>query len=163
MVKALLVTTGYNAVRDTLTAMKNIDLYVEDMNNHQSDTKECFLTYLQDILHRLDVQLLITWRCHYILPLEIYTIPVYGAFNIHPSLLPEYSGLNPWDEIYKNGETISGVTLHRITDAIDSGEIIMQKEISLLNIDYEEARKISDNTAATIIKEWIQFINNTYS
>lgn len=154
MVKVLLVTTGHNAVRDTLAAMGNVDLCVADINEHLSGTKESFLSGLRDLLHESAAQVLITWRCPYILPQEIFSIPEYGAFNLHPSLLPRYPGLNPWDEIYRNGETATGVTLHRMTDRIDSGEIISQVQFSILDMEYERAREISDRTAAAILESY---------
>lgn len=156
MVKVLLVTTGQNAVRNTLSAMKDIDLRVVDMTDYQSETKESFLTQLRNILKMSAAQVLLTWRCPYILPAEIFTAPEYGAFNLHPSLLPAYPGLNPWDEIFRNGETVTGVTLHKMSMQADAGEIICQQEFSILGVAYEEARKKSDTIAATMISDFLK-------
>lgn len=46
--------------------------------------------------------------------------------NIHPSLLPKYKGLNPYEQTLRNGDTISGVTVHWVTPKVDSGPIIGQ-------------------------------------
>lgn len=158
MVKVLLITTGQNAVRNTIAAMEGIDLGVVDMSDYQSCTKESFLMDLRDILKRLAAQVLLTWRCPYILPSDIIKVPEYGAFNLHPSLLPKYPGLNPWDEIYRNGETVTGVTLHRMTMQADAGDIICRQEFSILGVAYEEARKISDTIAGTMICDFLKHI-----
>lgn len=155
MVKVLLVTTGDNAVRMALSAIDNIHLYVVDMNDYQSVIKRSFLKALRDILLKSGAHVLLTWRCPYILPSDIITVPEYGAFNLHPSLLPAYPGLNPWDAIYRNGETVTGVTLHKMSIQADAGEIVRQERFSIAGIPYEDARAISDMVASNMISDFI--------
>lgn len=159
MVRVLLITTGQNAVRNTLSAIEHIDLCVVDMRDYQSETKESFIKDLWKILQRSEAQVLVTWRCPFILPTEIFSVPEYGAYNLHPSLLPAYPGLNPWDEIFRNGEIVTGVTLHRMTTQADDGEIIYQQEFSILGAAYEEAREISDTVAGTMISGFMKIID----
>ncbi len=69
-----------------------------------------------------------------------------GAFNLHPGPLPQYAGMNApsWAVYHQN--TQHAVTLHRITDTIDAGEII-----------YEAAFPISDqDTGLTVSTKCIQ-------
>ena len=47
-------------------------------------------------------------------------------FNIHPSLLPEFKGLNAIENSWKSGRPM-GVTIHRVTEEMDAGEIMLQK------------------------------------
>lgn len=54
-----------------------------------------------------------------------------GYINCHPSILPKYRGANPYHHIIKNGETITGVSLHFADENFDTGDVIVQKEISL--------------------------------
>ena len=49
--------------------------------------------------------------------------------NIHPSLLPKYKGLNTHERVIKNGEKISGCTVHFVNSRLDSGKIIAQKKV----------------------------------
>ena len=51
--------------------------------------------------------------------------------NIHPSLLPDYKGLNTHARAIENGEEKAGCTVHRVTEELDSGEILDQKEVSI--------------------------------
>lgn len=54
-----------------------------------------------------------------------------GFINIHPSLLPEYRGGNPYSAVIINGEKVTGVTLHFMEESFDTGDIISQKQIPI--------------------------------
>ena len=51
--------------------------------------------------------------------------------NIHPSLLPNYKGLNTHERVLANKEKFSGCTVHLVNSKLDSGKIIMQKKIRI--------------------------------
>ena len=51
--------------------------------------------------------------------------------NIHPSLLPNYKGLNTSIRALNNNEKFSGCTVHYVTSKLDSGKIIMQKKVKI--------------------------------
>ena len=55
--------------------------------------------------------------------------------NIHPSLLPKYKGLNTHKRAMENNEKFSGCTVHYVTSKLDSGKIIMQKEVKITKND----------------------------
>lgn len=58
----------------------------------------------------------------------VIEIPRHGFINFHPSLLPRYRGPHPFERIMLNGERKSGITWHRMTQKVDSGDILVQKE-----------------------------------
>ncbi|NRH24600.1 bifunctional UDP-4-amino-4-deoxy-L-arabinose formyltransferase/UDP-glucuronic acid oxidase ArnA [Pantoea stewartii] len=58
-----------------------------------------------------------------------------GAFNLHGSLLPKYRGRAPLNWALVNGETETGVTLHRMVKKADAGEIIAQQRIAIAEED----------------------------
>ena len=67
------------------------------------------------------------------------------CLNVHPSLLPKYSGgmdLSVHEEVLKNKETETGCTIHFVTDELDSGPIIIQKKCIIENDDTPEKLKI---------------------
>ena len=66
---------------------------------------------------------------------EIIEHPKFGVINFHPSYLPQYRGGCPAYSAIKDGKESSGVTLHRMTQVFDAGEIIAQKEIAILPDD----------------------------
>jgi len=59
----------------------------------------------------------------------------YKIINIHPSLLPKYKGLNTHKRVIQNNEIFSGCTVHFVNKNIDSGQIIGQKKVRILQSD----------------------------
>ena len=51
--------------------------------------------------------------------------------NIHPSLLPKYKGLNTHERVILNNEKFSGCTVHIVNARLDSGKIILQKQVKI--------------------------------
>jgi len=58
-----------------------------------------------------------------------------GAFNLHGSLLPSYRGRAPANWVLVNGETETGVTLHRMVKRADAGAIIAQERVAIDRTD----------------------------
>ena len=63
------------------------------------------------------------------LPKVVWEIPKYGTFNLHASLLPNYRGAAPINWAIINGESKTGVTTFFIDDKIDTGAMILSKEL----------------------------------
>jgi phosphoribosylglycinamide formyltransferase-1 len=61
--------------------------------------------------------------------------------NIHPSLLPKYKGLNTHARALDAGDTEHGATVHWVTPELDSGEIILQQSVPILEGDTAELLK----------------------
>jgi phosphoribosylglycinamide formyltransferase 1 len=59
--------------------------------------------------------------------------------NIHPSLLPNYRGLDVHRRVLEAGGTVSGCTVHLVTDEVDSGEIIGQLQVAVQPGDTAES------------------------
>ena len=66
-----------------------------------------------------------------IIPKEILDIPKYGCVNVHPSMLPKYRGPAPIQWAILNGDTKTGVSTMYLDEGMDSGDIILQEEISI--------------------------------
>ncbi|MCG7503105.1 MULTISPECIES: methionyl-tRNA formyltransferase [Tenacibaculum] len=75
-----------------------------------------------------NLQVVVAFR---MLPKSVWALPEYGTFNLHASLLPEYRGAAPINWAIINGETKTGVTTFFIDDKIDTGEIILQSEVTI--------------------------------
>ncbi|MCF5238582.1 bifunctional UDP-4-amino-4-deoxy-L-arabinose formyltransferase/UDP-glucuronic acid oxidase ArnA, partial [Pseudomonas sp. PA-5-4G] len=58
-----------------------------------------------------------------------------GAFNLHGSLLPKYRGRAPANWVLVNGETETGVTLHRMVKRADAGAILAQQKVIIDRTD----------------------------
>ncbi len=70
-----------------------------------------------------------------ILPEEIFSLPKYGSFNLHASLLPKYRGAAPIHWALLNGDSESGVTTFFLKRKVDTGNIILQAKIGILPED----------------------------
>ena len=55
--------------------------------------------------------------------------------NIHPSLLPKYKGLNTHERAIKNKDKFGGASIHKVTEKLDSGKVILQKKVKILKSD----------------------------
>ncbi len=75
-----------------------------------------------------DLQVVVAFR---MLPEIVWSMPKYGTFNLHGSLLPQYRGAAPINWAVINGETESGVTTFFIEKEIDTGKIIFQEKDSI--------------------------------
>jgi methionyl-tRNA formyltransferase len=70
-----------------------------------------------------------------ILPPEVFEIPQLGTVNLHASLLPKYRGAAPIQWAIMNGEEKTGVTTFFIEKKVDTGDIILQKEVPIRSED----------------------------
>jgi methionyl-tRNA formyltransferase len=66
-----------------------------------------------------------------ILPPEVFTTATEGAFNLHGSLLPKYRGAAPINHAIMQGERETGVTTFFLEPSVDTGDIILQKRMSI--------------------------------
>jgi phosphoribosylglycinamide formyltransferase 1 len=66
--------------------------------------------------------------------------PLLSAFpnrilNIHPSLLPKYPGKAAWEQALSDKAEVTGCTVHYVDAGIDTGEVILQEKVAVLNDD----------------------------
>ena len=85
-----------------------------------------FLQTLTDL--NPDLQIVVAFR---MLPEVVWSLPRFGTFNLHASLLPSYRGAAPINWAIINGETETGITTFFLSHEIDTGEIILQKRIPI--------------------------------
>jgi len=67
-----------------------------------------------------------------ILKPEVIAVPTMAAINVHASLLPKYRGASPIAHAILNGETVSGVTIIRISLGLDAGDMLAQESLDIL-------------------------------
>ncbi len=76
-----------------------------------------------------------------ILPAEILCLPKFYSIGLHASLLPKYRGASPINWALLNGETTTGVTVFKLSEKMDAGDIVMREEAEILSSD--NARTLS--------------------
>lgn len=95
--------------------------------------------------------ILITYRCRYLIPMDI-CMNFKVCFNIHPTKLPELAGMNPWEKVKASGIKESCVTMHILSELPDKGRIIATEPYSFCN--FSDAREKSDEAAAVMISKY---------
>jgi len=73
-----------------------------------------------------------------IIPQWMLDLPPYGNINLHASLLPKYRGAAPIQWAIARGETVTGVTTMKLNTGLDTGDILLQREISIAPDDTAE-------------------------
>ncbi len=82
-------------------------------------------------LKSLDPDVIVAVAYGKILPKEILDIPKHACLNVHASLLPKYRGAAPIQWALLNGEDETGVTVMRLNELLDTGDILLQKKIKI--------------------------------
>ncbi len=79
-----------------------------------------------------NLQIVVAFR---MLPVVVWNMPEIGTFNLHASLLPQYRGAAPINWAIINGEKKTGVTTFFLQHEIDTGDILLQEEMEILDSD----------------------------
>lgn len=74
-----------------------------------------------------------------IIPENILNIPRYGCINLHASLLPKYRGAAPIQWAIINGEKVTGVTSMLMDKGLDTGDILLKREIPIEDDETSES------------------------
>jgi methionyl-tRNA formyltransferase len=133
----------------TFAQSKNIPV-LQPVNLKQEE----FADHIRDLSPRLIV--VVAFR---MLPKAIWQIPSLGTINLHASLLPQYRGAAPINWTIMNGERTTGVTTFLIEEQIDTGKILLQKEVPVL--EHDNAGSLHDRlmvAGADLLNETIEKI-----
>jgi methionyl-tRNA formyltransferase len=95
-------------------------------------------TEFQAELAALQAEAIIVVGYGRILPLWMIDLPKLGNLNVHASLLPKYRGAAPVQWAIAQGETVTGVTTMRIDAGLDTGPILLQRELAITAHDTAE-------------------------
>lgn len=111
------------------------------------------------ISQNVDLVLVGTWKER--LKKDVFNIPTIGTVNVHPSLLPKYRGPNPYMQTILRGEKESGVTLHLVDEGYDTGAILSQEKVEILDSDTsKELRERSVRVARRLVRDFITDLND---
>ncbi len=84
-----------------------------------------------EIVKQLAPDMIVVVAYGKILPKEILDYPKYGCVNIHASLLPEYRGAAPIQQVILDGRTKTGVTAMFMDAGLDTGDMLMKSETAI--------------------------------
>lgn len=164
--KVALLSCAYSAVIERIRhIIEHDDFVVIDFSKNSVLYDACenmhimcimFSSWRQIKKEILGYDLLVSYKLNKIIPMDIVCSFRFGGVNIHPSLLPKYPGLNPWFQMYYNMDLDAGVTIHKMTEKPDSGNILAQKAFQLEpGMPLPVAMKNIDDIAALLIEDVI--------
>jgi methionyl-tRNA formyltransferase len=84
-----------------------------------------------DLVKRADPDVIVVNSWYTKMPAELYNLPPHGTLNLHDSLLPKFTGFSPvlWTLI--SGESEFGLTVHRMDEGLDTGDILIQRALPI--------------------------------
>ena len=86
-------------------------------------------------LKELSPEIIVVVAYGKILPIEILELPKHGCLNVHASLLPKYRGAAPVQWAILKGEKETGLTIMKLDELLDTGDIILQEKVKIDDTD----------------------------
>ena len=87
------------------------------------------------LLDELDPGLIAVAAYGKILPANVLEYPKFGCINVHASLLPRWRGAAPINRAIMAGDTVTGITIMRMDEGLDTGDMILWEELPILPDD----------------------------
>jgi methionyl-tRNA formyltransferase len=98
-------------------------------------TKRNFAETATALIREKEINTGLVFTFGFIIPPAVFQKPVKGFFNIHPGPLPQYRGADPVFYQIKQREKYAAITIHKLDEGLDSGDIVMSEKISLSATD----------------------------
>ena len=107
-----------------------------------------------DKIHKDNLDVLIVVSYGMKIPSRLLDIPRYGCINVHASLLPKYRGASPIQAAILAGDTITGISIMRMDENIDTGDVLLQTKCTIDNADTSDSlfTKLASLGAATLLE-----------
>jgi len=111
------------------------------------------------ILENLHADLFVVVAYGQYIPQSVLALPPFGSINLHPSLLPKYRGSSPIQWALANGDLVTGVTILYVSEKMDAGDILCQREIPISPEDTAETLEpVLARTGAELLMEAVEQI-----
>jgi methionyl-tRNA formyltransferase len=112
-----------------------------------------------ETLVKLNPNIIITAAFGKILRKNVLEYPEKGCWNVHASLLPKYRGAAPIQRAIENGESETGITIYKMAEALDAGDIAIQKAIPIdiydnLGVVYNKLVKLAKETVIEFLEKF---------
>ena len=144
---------SYNKEKVKNTNFKDLSIYSDQLEipiYWVESKKGKKITNYSSTIKKINPDIILVMGWYYMVPKEIREIAKYGAWGIHASILPNYAGGAPLVWAIIEGQNSTGVTLFRLSNGVDDGDIISQEEFIIEENDtirevYEKATVSSVN------------------
>jgi len=113
-------------------------------------TGKDYVEFVED--NNPDLIFVVGWR--QLIPKRILNLPPCGVIGFHASLLPKYRGFAPLNWAMINNEPFTGLTAFYLDEGIDTGDLILQKKVSIDDGTYiSDLKETIDATAIQLVEE----------
>ena len=127
------VSNNHEALGLQRATVADIPALVVDHDNYSS--RQDFDRKLIEVIDAFDPELIVLAGFMRILGPEFVQHYQGRILNIHPSLLPAYTGVNTHQRVLDAGDKEHGVSVHFVTDELDGGPVVAQEKIAVLTTD----------------------------
>jgi methionyl-tRNA formyltransferase len=103
----------------------------------------------------LDADLAVVAAYGLILPKPILEAPKGGCINVHASLLPRWRGAAPIQRAILAGDEVSGVTIMRIDEGLDTGPMLLERELAISGKNTGQVTEELAELGAAALVEWL--------
>ena len=131
------ISSKPNAIGLSRAATSGIDTYVLEPESFNSKLE--FEESLATRICEINPKLIVLAGFMKVLGPQFIELFHGKIINIHPSLLPEYPGLNTHQRVLKDKKKIHGVSIHFVTEDLDGGPVIAQDQVNVLPDDTAES------------------------
>lgn len=95
-----------------------------------------------------------------LLPKEVLNIPKYGCINVHGSLLPHLRGASPMQAAILEGLDETGVTIMRMDEGLDTGDMISKVKVGIAGMDITEVAERLANAGAELLASTLKDVES---
>ncbi len=157
-----------NAGAYALTRAKENGIKALCISPKNYETREIFNQALLDEVNALNVDLIVLAGFLVKIPEEMVHQYSHRIINIHPSLIPSfcgvgYYGLRVHEAALEKGVKVTGATVHYVDEGMDTGEIIYQKAVEVLDGDTPEIlqKRVMEQAEWKLLPQAINMIANS--
>ncbi|WP_051145202.1 phosphoribosylglycinamide formyltransferase [Thiomicrorhabdus sp. Kp2] len=141
-----------------VTRAQNAGIQTLVIDHKKFESRESFDAVLQKAIDSINIDLIVLAGFMRILTTGFTQHFLGKMLNIHPSLLPKYTGLNTHQRALEAGDKKHGLSIHFVTAELDGGPVILQAEVPIETNDTEEslANKVhtQEHIAYPLVVEW---------
>lgn len=110
-------------------------------------------------IKKLHLDMIIVIAYGFIIPKEILSLPKYGCFNLHGSLLPRWRGAAPIQRAIIESDNLTGITFIKINEGLDTGDIMLKESIEIEETDNymslsNKLSKLGSNSISTFLSSF---------
>jgi phosphoribosylglycinamide formyltransferase, formyltetrahydrofolate-dependent len=152
---------GVKALDRAVTA----GIKAECISPREYESRTAFNQALLSRLQNYGVDLVVLAGCMVVIPAEMVAVFPNRIINVHPALIPAfcgtgYYGLRVHEEVLKRGVKVTGATVHFVDEGTDTGPIILQKAVDILDKDTPDSlqRRVMEEAEWEIMPKAIDLI-----